>query len=305
MELESTVCGLVGAHRGKRGGLCELLIEEHGPLADRLAGFWNDRHVEWVELFVLLEEAGLTLEPDPEPVIRELPRILAKRFRVPELPSEDERIRGVVQARLDRLAESKTLRGEYVSLIGDLWGVAGREWRERGKGEAEALAASVESRLRAGESVVDILPAKHIALNDAMRPLLNGNQVVITPLGLDSSAKYILQANSGPVYVGFGDGGDRMEQKRQRREEAAAAFKVLSDPTRLGILEYLLHVPASVSDLARAFDVSQPTISAHVKLLRDAGLLSSTRKGAHTLYSANQEALRGSVERATESLTVG
>jgi DNA-binding transcriptional ArsR family regulator len=302
MEIESALCGIIGGRRARWGGLPELLAEKHPGLAERLLAFWDDRHIEWIEFFVVLEQAGLTLEPDPEPVLEQLPRLLARRFTVPKLPSEEPAVRDIVQTRVDHLAGSKPRRDEYCDLLRELWAVACPGWEAYGRGDAERMARDLRARLDSGEPVEKVLPPKHIALNDAFRPVLARGNVILTPLGLGGSAKYILQAQGGPVYVGFGP-LERGDHRTPRREEAAAAFKLLSDPTRLGILEYLLNVPASVSDLARAFEVSQPTVSAHVKLLRDAGLLTSTRQGSHTLYRADREALRGSVERSLESLS--
>jgi ArsR family transcriptional regulator len=298
MELESTMCGIVDDTQHRWGGLGEVLLEGHPALVERLRTFWGDGHTEWVEFFILTERAGLTLASDPEPVIAALPEIAAPGFTVPDLPSEDASVRAITQARIDRLAASPGLRAEYAGLLADLWRVGRREWLEHGRGAAEEMRRSLQSRLDAGEALLSVLPPRHLAHNDAFRPLLEGSPVVVTPLGLGGSVKYILQASPGPVYVGFGPGLEKTEIRRQRQEEAAAAFKLLSDPTRLGILQYLLSVPASVSDLASCFDVSQPTISAHVKMLREAGLLVSSRKGSHTLYRADADALRASVDRA-------
>lgn len=56
----------------------------------------------------------------------------------------------------------------------------------------------------------------------------------------------------------------------------SAVFAALSDPTRRAILERLAKGPASVSDLAAPFDISQPAVSRHLKVLESAGLV--TRK---------------------------
>jgi DNA-binding transcriptional ArsR family regulator len=55
------------------------------------------------------------------------------------------------------------------------------------------------------------------------------------------------------------------------------AFAALADPTRRAILARLAQGEADVSELARPFGVSQPTISNHLKVLERAGLVSVTR----------------------------
>ena len=75
-------------------------------------------------------------------------------------------------------------------------------------------------------------------------------------------------------------------------EEAArhaVLLKALADPTRLRILAILAAQPASeplcVCDVESAFDLSQPTISHHFKVLREAGLVSVSKRGLWHYYA--------------------
>ncbi|WP_432127699.1 ArsR/SmtB family transcription factor [Streptomyces sp. bgisy082] len=81
-------------------------------------------------------------------------------------------------------------------------------------------------------------------------------------------------------------------------EEAAAEmsrmFKALSDPIRLRLLSLIASHEggeACVCDLTGPFDVSQPTISHHLKVLREAGLVGSERRGTWVYYWVLPEAL--------------
>ena len=56
-----------------------------------------------------------------------------------------------------------------------------------------------------------------------------------------------------------------------------ATFTALADPTRRAILARLATGEASVNDLARPFDISQPAVSKHLKVLERAGLISRGR----------------------------
>ena len=58
-----------------------------------------------------------------------------------------------------------------------------------------------------------------------------------------------------------------------------ATFAALADPTRRAILARLAKGAATVNELARPFDMSQPAISKHLKVLERAGLISRTREG--------------------------
>ncbi len=69
--------------------------------------------------------------------------------------------------------------------------------------------------------------------------------------------------------------------------ELAAMFKALSDPVRLRLLSLVASHPggqACVCEISQTFDVSQPTISHHLKTLRSAGLLDCERRGTWVYY---------------------
>jgi len=69
--------------------------------------------------------------------------------------------------------------------------------------------------------------------------------------------------------------------------ELATMFKALGDPVRLRLLSLIASHPggqACVCEISGTFDVSQPTISHHLKLLRSAGLLDCERRGTWVYY---------------------
>ena len=76
------------------------------------------------------------------------------------------------------------------------------------------------------------------------------------------------------------------------RESLAERFKALADPTRVAIVNRLAAADeCCVCDLNAAFDLSQPTISHHLRILRDAGLVESTRRGTWAFYRLVPEAM--------------
>src|SRR5580765_1571434 len=83
------------------------------------------------------------------------------------------------------------------------------------------------------------------------------------------------------------------------RDQLAAQFKALADPTRVAIVNHLSSADeVCVCNLVDAFDLSQPTISHHLKVLREAGLVESTRRGTWAYYRLVPEAvaaLRGAL----------
>jgi DNA-binding transcriptional ArsR family regulator len=69
------------------------------------------------------------------------------------------------------------------------------------------------------------------------------------------------------------------------------AFAALADDTRLGIVELLAEDERTVSELVDAFDVSQPAISRHLRVLREAGVVSMQPKGQQRVYRLEPAAL--------------
>ena len=91
-------------------------------------------------------------------------------------------------------------------------------------------------------------------------------------------------------------------------EQIVPLLKALADPVRLRLMSLVASHSggeACVCDLNQAFDLSQPTISHHLKLLHDAGLLDREKRGVWVYYRARTEtlaslgALIGSPDAAT------
>lgn len=66
-------------------------------------------------------------------------------------------------------------------------------------------------------------------------------------------------------------------------------FKALSDNTRQKILRMIEIEPIRVSDIARVFKTTQPTISHHLDLLKRAGLVAAKRDGQNIYYSMKKD----------------
>jgi ArsR family transcriptional regulator len=64
----------------------------------------------------------------------------------------------------------------------------------------------------------------------------------------------------------------------------AGRFKVLAEPLRLQILQYLQGGEASVTDVTRAVESTQPNISKHLKILQEEGLVSKRQQGNTVFY---------------------
>ena len=78
-------------------------------------------------------------------------------------------------------------------------------------------------------------------------------------------------------------------------------FKALADPTRRRVLELLKQGPLSAGDLASAFEVSKPTMSAHFAVLREAGLIASEKRGKSVVYHLEMSVLEEALLRFAQT----
>ncbi len=72
----------------------------------------------------------------------------------------------------------------------------------------------------------------------------------------------------------------------------ASTFEVLAEPNRRRILDLLRDSEQAVGALVRALDVSQPAVSKHLRILREAGLVEVRGDGQRRLYRVHAESLR-------------
>jgi DNA-binding transcriptional ArsR family regulator len=69
-------------------------------------------------------------------------------------------------------------------------------------------------------------------------------------------------------------------------------FRAVADPTRRAILDRLRSSEVSVTDLAEPFDMTQPAVSQHLRILQNAGLVEAEQSGRQRLYKLSAQPLR-------------
>jgi DNA-binding transcriptional ArsR family regulator len=77
-----------------------------------------------------------------------------------------------------------------------------------------------------------------------------------------------------------------------RAATTSDAFNAVAEARRREILEYLAVAELPVGDLVLRMGIEQPSVSKHLKVLRDVGLVRVRRNGRHMMYRANPEAIR-------------
>lgn len=77
-----------------------------------------------------------------------------------------------------------------------------------------------------------------------------------------------------------------------RASTTSDAFNAVAEPRRRDILEFLAGEERSVSEIVDALEMEQPSVSKHLRVLRDVGLVESRREGKQMMYRTNAEAIR-------------
>ena len=70
-----------------------------------------------------------------------------------------------------------------------------------------------------------------------------------------------------------------------------SVFKALADATRQKIVEMLMERDMAAGEIAAAFDMSQPSVSHHLSVLKQAGLIRDRREGQSIIYSLDRETI--------------
>jgi DNA-binding transcriptional ArsR family regulator len=80
--------------------------------------------------------------------------------------------------------------------------------------------------------------------------------------------------------------------QRARTSPTDLVFGALANPTRREVLDLLREGPRAVQDIAEHFDMARPSVSEHLKVLLDAGLVTESRSGRQRYYAVRADPLQ-------------
>jgi DNA-binding transcriptional ArsR family regulator len=218
------------------------------------------------------------------------------------LRSESDDDRRVVEQRLARLRRSSRLRDTYGRLLDDVWAALRPAW-QRARPAVQAACADRRERLVRGEPWAEVVRGECDFGGLAQRlvnELGGDDELVIVPAFFTHKGLLL----DLPRLVLVGVRVDAVDAAARVRSEALARrLKSLADPTRLAIVDQLAQRPRTVTELARSFGIAQPTVSNHVKLLRDAGLVHDVRVGPRRQLEVDRPALAQLLEHLGSVVT--
>jgi ArsR family transcriptional regulator len=283
-----------------------FLLQELDPdLARRARDFWPDAAGDFTELIPLAHFSGTLFDESAAPLVAALDATAARSFDIPGFPGEDPDDEAIIRRHILELRGDPARRAAYVELVRDAWRILEPESRTRLAAGRRAV-AELNKRL-ASMSWRSAIPEWATAWCTTSEPLLDpaadAGQLTIVPMYLNERGKFMLNMPGLSVlsYVPRAT-PDEFRTPRELAESIATRHKVVSDPTRLQLLGTLIRRGATVGELASLYDLAQPTVSVHMKQLRESGLVWSERDGAQVVYRTDYSRLRELLGQAAKDL---
>ena len=274
-----------------------------------LKSFWGDGVRGLGEMVVLAERSGSLLDTDMNGFFARADLAAATNAPTPSLLSELPAERTAIGNRLDALRADPKVRARYISLLRDVWEAVRVEWEQTGRAAVIAATRDWQRQLADGVPFRDLLQRTRLWPG---RPDFEGladaaaadGRMVLTPGWFFGDIH--VEELDGWVYLGRGiQTHSHDADLRHTANHVSKTMKAFADPTRLAILMWLAQRPASVTEVARQFKLSQPTVSAHIQLLREAGVIEDRPSGRSSLLSVPEERVREVLGGAEEALVKG
>lgn len=271
-----------------------------------LRSFWGDGLRGSTEVVALAHMSDSLLDLDLEAFFARLDGTAGRPVRMPSLLAETPSERASIARHLDVLRDDAAMRARYIALIKSVWDAARPEWESSGRPAVLAAADDWRRRLGDGAAYKVLLERSRLWLG---RPELDEladaasaeGRMVLSPCWFGGDV-HIVELE-GITYVGRGiQPRDDDASLRHAAGDVSSHLKALADPTRVAILLWIGRRPASVTEIARHFKLSQPTVSAHVQVLRDAGILDEKPDGRSSRLSVSEGSLRSMFSGAQDTL---
>jgi ArsR family transcriptional regulator len=256
------------------------LWDDNAELGERVLNFWSDRLTCFVEAEILAQHAGCIGVTDFTVFRAEAEAALATLPLDLELGSESAADREIILARLAALKGSAALQRDYFDLLAEISSILAPWWGSEGVAAAKRAVADVQTSLSRGVPWHQVVTSQCETFIRHMPEIIErseaGHPIVLAACALFGRGLYLELPDC--TLVGFGVAG-AVQEARARTSVIVPPLRALADPTRLAIFDYLKSGPVAMRDIAQAFSLSQPTVSVHIKRLREAGLVTAERRG--------------------------
>jgi ArsR family transcriptional regulator, arsenate/arsenite/antimonite-responsive transcriptional repressor len=278
--------------------------------------YWAQHGLEGpgVALFVLAARYGFVYDGDPERFLNELPNLAERYARDGEhLGAGDDGDEypdqlADLRRRIEVLRDERQARA-LATLLRRLWAFLSEGWEQHGRSAVVEAVRAFDAEFRRTSSVLEALPAHHFTrfehLAQTIREAAATARVAVVPLWLAASGGFGFRVDD-VQYVGYGLQSEHaFERTAERVFEVARRVKALADPNRLlalALVSTFAGMRPTVGDLAHQIGVSQPTVSGHLRLLREAGLVAVEKQGNKAFYRLDPDAVRALLHDLEDTL---
>jgi DNA-binding transcriptional ArsR family regulator len=274
-------------------GGADIVFGDNQALAERVRTFWGEGldETSFCEMHILAHYSGALYATDPDVLWAALERAVATVPLDLDVASESPEELVLFSDRFRRLKESPALVRSYLDLLKEVWAPVNEMWQQS-LPLIEEAGRHYDAQYGKGVSL-DVLVTPGCDIFRARLPQIaadldGGKPLAFVPCLFFGSSLYLEFPDLVLIGVGVGLGDS---EARARTESVARRLKAVADPTRLAILHSLAAAPSSVGELATLFRLAQPTVSMHVKVLRESGLVHSERLDGRLRLSADPDAV--------------
>lgn len=257
-------------------------------------------------LFLLAGELGYWRDPGVGRFLNDLPALPGRLRDALEQAALGDRSAADLLVQLDALPETEP---HFSAILAELHDALESRWQRAGLSMVLEHCRQFERSYRETGDIIKALPAHHFIRFERaaanIRTAEGKQEIIVVPLFFASAGGFSFDVDNRR-FVGYGLAARGVfEDIRTRAEAEARGIKALSDPTRLMLLSLIARYSGfslTVGDLAMYLGVSQPTVSGHLKVLRDSGLVRVERHGNRSYYRSETAALRSLLTEMAETL---
>jgi len=275
------------------------------PIKEQLEQLWSDGLAGCPELMYSAQEADCMFDEGLHRFIDWLAKPVEKAAAGNAMLTEPEQDRPVIAKRMRRLHEDPKARHLYRGVLVEVWRLAAGPWERNGRSVVSEACDAWKDRLSTVVSIEELVPPRH-PLTHADRLgfddiFMHRREFAVSPLYFCMSGGHVVDLDD---YVHIAVPASDLVPVRKVRDAAFVSdrLRVLAEPTRVHILIQLLSAPSGVMDIARSLRMSQPTVSGHLKVLRDAGLIQPRRFGTRTVMVASRKRIERLLEDARATI---
>jgi DNA-binding transcriptional ArsR family regulator len=275
------------------------------PTREKSSRLWTDALPGCPELVLVAQHAGCLLDQDAGRLLEWFARTTNHAPPDFELLTEPLSSRDAVDERLRLLCRDGPTRSRYSDMIEPVWQAMRTAWQRDGLRTSLDACEVWRGRVAGGGHIEDLVAPRHPLTHPERfgwdELWAHRSSYAVSPLYFCLSGGHAVDLGE---YVHVAVPANDLLPVRKIRDAMFVAnrLRVLAEPTRVHILIQLMSAPSGVMDLARSLRISQPTVSAHVKVLENAGLLQARRVGLRNVFIASRKRVERLLEDARGTL---